>query len=43
MTSADFHDTAGAFCPHGRFALKGVTEPEEVFAPAAPDDGPGDS
>jgi adenylate cyclase len=26
----------------GRFALKGVTEPEEVFAPAAPDDGPGD-
>jgi adenylate cyclase len=27
----------------GRFALKGVTEPEEVFAPAAPDDGPGDS
>jgi adenylate cyclase len=27
----------------GRFALRGVTEPEEVFAPAAPDDGPGDS
>ena len=26
-----------------RFALKGLTEPEEVFAPAAPDDGPGDS
>jgi adenylate cyclase len=26
----------------GRFALKGVTEPEEVFAPAAPDDGPED-
>jgi hypothetical protein len=24
------------------FALKGVTEPEEVFAPAAPDDGPED-
>jgi adenylate cyclase len=23
----------------GRFALKGVTEPEEVFAPAAPNDG----
>jgi adenylate cyclase len=27
----------------GHFALKGVTEPEEVFAPAAPDDGPGNS
>jgi adenylate cyclase len=27
----------------GRFALKGVTEPEEVFGPAAPDDGSGDS
>jgi class 3 adenylate cyclase len=27
----------------GRFALKGVAEPEEVFAPAAPDDVPGDS
>jgi adenylate cyclase len=26
----------------GRFALRGVTEPEEVFAPAAPDDGPED-
>ena len=27
----------------GRFALKGVTEPEEVFAPAAQDDGVGGS
>jgi adenylate cyclase len=27
----------------GRFDLKGVTEPEEVFAPAAPDDCPRDS
>jgi adenylate cyclase len=27
----------------GRFALKGVTEPEEVFAPAAQDDGVGRS
>ena len=27
----------------GRFALKGVAEPEEVFAPAPRDDGPGDS
>jgi adenylate cyclase len=27
----------------GRFALKGVTEPEEVFAPATPDGGPGNS
>jgi adenylate cyclase len=26
----------------GRFALKGVAEPEEVFAPATPDDGPED-
>ena len=25
--------------PLGRFALKGVTEPEEVFAPAAADGG----
>lgn len=24
--AADFHDTAGAFCPHGRFALPGATE-----------------
>jgi adenylate cyclase len=27
----------------GRFALRGVTEPEEIFAPAAPDDGIGRS
>ena len=26
MSSADFPDTAGAFCPHGRFALPGATE-----------------
>ena len=31
------------FTSIGRFALKGVTEPEEVFVPAAPDDGPGNS
>jgi adenylate cyclase len=30
------------FASLGRFALKGVTEPEEVFAPAAPDGNPGD-
>jgi adenylate cyclase len=44
LCSAAFAAALGApLASLGRFALKGVTEPEEVFAPAAPDGGPGDS
>jgi adenylate cyclase len=44
LCSAAFAAALGApLASLGRFALKGVTGPEEVFAPAAPDGGPGNS
>ena len=40
LCSAAFaHELDAALASLGRFPLKGVAEPQEVFAPAAPDAG----